>query len=337
MFVEIAAKVYRGDTVEAIHHASIAVVDAGGKLSHYLGDPNHIIMSRSAIKPFQALPLILSGAADNYGFTAEQLSIICGSHNGTNEHRELVVSILDRAVCGPGDLQCGVHLPIFMRIAESYPGNGEDKDPVRHNCSGKHAGFLALAKYLGEDIGEYLNPEKKTQQAVQKAVAEITEYPQEEMRVSVDGCSAPNFSLPLFNLALGFKKLACAQGSSPEASMALARIKTAMTEYPEMFSGEGRFDLDLMRSFPGNVVCKVGAEALQGIGFSDPPLGIAVKIHDGNSRALWPVCVEVLKQLGMIAKGGDFSYLKRYESPSVRNARGLVTGQITPAFQLREA
>jgi len=337
MFAEIAAKVYRGDTVEAIHHASIAVVDGGSKLSHYLGDPNHIIMSRSAIKPFQALPLILSGAADRYGFTAGQLSIICGSHNGTNEHRELVVSILDRSDCGPGDLQCGVHLPIFMRIAETYPGNGEDKDPVRHNCSGKHAGFLALAKFLGEDIGEYLNPEKKTQQIVQKAVAEITEYPQEEMRVSVDGCSAPNFSLPLFNLALGFKKLACAQGSSPEVSMALARIKTAMTEYPEMFSGEGRFDLDLMRSFPGNIVCKVGAEALQGIGFSDPPLGIAVKIHDGNSRALWPVCVEVLKQLGMIAKGGDFSYLRRHESPSVRNARGLVTGQITPAFQLSEA
>ena len=306
MFAEIAAKVYRGDTVEAIHHASVAVVDTGGKLSHHLGDPNHIIMSRSAIKPFQALPLILSGAADHYGFTTGQLSIICGSHNGTDEHRELVLSILDRAGCGPGDLQCGIQLPIFMRIAETYPGNGEDKDPVRHNCSGKHAGFLALAKYLGEDIGEYLNPEKKTQQMVKKAVAEIIEYPQEEMRISVDGCSAPNFSLPLFNLALGFKKLACAQGGSPEISMALDEIKTAMTEYPEMFSGEGRFDLDLMHSFPGNIVCKVGAEALQGIGFSDPPLGIAVKIQDGNSRALGPVCVEVLKQLGMIANCGDF-------------------------------
>ena len=337
MFAEIAAEVYRGDTVEAIHHASVAVVNAGGKLSHFLGDPNHIIMSRSAIKPFQALPLILSGAFDHCGFTTKQLSIICGSHNGTNEHRELVLSILDKADCGPGDLQCGIQLPIFMRIAESYPGNGEDKDPVRHNCSGKHAGFLALAQYLGEDIGEYLNPEKKTQQMVQKAVAEITEYPQEEMRVSVDGCSAPNFSLPLFHLALGFKKLACAQGSTPEMSMALAKMKAAMTEYPEMFSGEGRFDLDLMRSFPGNIVCKVGAEALQGIGFSDPPLGIAVKIHDGNTRALWPVCVEVLKQVGLIAKGGDFSYLKRHERPPVRNARGLVTGQVVPAFQLREA
>ena len=262
MFAEIAAKVYRGKTVEAIHHASVAVVGADGKLSHYLGDPNHIIMSRSAIKPFQALPLVLSGAADHYGFTARQLSITCGSHNGTNEHRELVLSILDKADCTARDLQCGVHLPIFMRIAETYPGNGEDKDPVRHNCSGKHASFLALAKYLGEDIEEYLNPERKTQQMVQKAVAEITDYPQEEMRVSVDGCSAPNFSLGLINLALGFKKLACAQGSTPEMSMALARIKSAMTEHPDMFSGEGRFDLDLMRSFRGNVVCKVGAEAL---------------------------------------------------------------------------
>lgn len=321
--------------MEAIHYGSVAVVGGDGKLSHYAGDPYLKTMTRSSIKSFQVMPLLITGAADHYGFTSRQIAIMCGSHNGTDDHREVVFGNLERAGCRPTDLRCGTHWPMQMEQAREYPRNGEDCDPLRHNCSGKHSGFLALARFLGEPVEKYLDPNSKTQTMVRNVLAQMCEYPADQMPVGIDGCSAPNYPLPLYNLALGFKKLANLDAPDPKMMQVLARVKGAMTEFPEMVSGDGRFDLDLARSFPGNLVCKVGAESIEGIGLSDPPLGIVVKIHDGNWRALGAVCVAVLKQLGLIKSIDDFPYLKRHEMPEVRNVRNTVTGRIVADVSLK--
>ena len=300
--VEIAARVYRGEAVEAIHYATIAVVNGRGQLTHYLGDPQVAVMTRSSIKPFQALPMLLSGAADRYRFSPKQLAVMCGSHDGTDEHREVVLSNLAAAGNSPEDLKCGAHLPLYLKFAGLTAHNGEDRDPVRHNCSGKHSGFLAQAVHLGDDKAEYLNPASRTQRQVKDMLSRFCDYPADKMNVGVDGCSAPNFPLPVMNLAVAFMKLANAQDADDQVKSALDGVRNAMREYPEMVSGQKRLDLEMMRSFPGRVVCKVGAEAIEGIGFSDPPLGIVVKIHDGNWRARGPIFVEILKQLGLIRK-----------------------------------
>lgn len=334
---EVVAVVKRGRAIEAIHYASIAVVDGSGRLTHYLGDPYQPFMTRSSIKPFQLAPLLLSGAADHFKFSHEQLAIMAGSHSGTDEHRVVVLSNLDKAGTKPEMLKCGAHLPIFMQQENLYPRMEEDRDPVRHNCSGKHSGFLALAKFMGVPLESYLDPESKSQKLVKKTLSEICEYPEEQMPVGIDGCSAPNFPLPLFNLALGFKKLARPDGCGNDLRRALERIRDAMQEHPFMFSGEKRLDFDLMNSFPHRIVCKGGAEAVQGIGFSDPPLGIAIKLHDGNFRAMGGICVALFTQLGLIANTDDFEYLMAHERPEVRNNRNLVTGHIEVAFALRKA
>ena len=334
--VELAARVLRGKTAEAVHYASVAVVDAQGRLTHYLGDPYMTIMARSSIKPFQLLPLLMTGAATAFAFTPKQLAIMCGSHTGTDEHRDVVLSNLELAGNRPEYLQCGCHWPIGMQEARQYPISGEDRDPARHNCSGKHSGFLALTRHLGEDVARYLDPDSGPQKMVKAAVAEYCEFDADKMDVTVDGCSAPNFSMPLYNLALGFKKLANLEGSSVQQKDAVAKVKAAMIAYPEMVSGEKRLDLSIMRSFPRNVVCKIGAESVEGVGFADPPIGIAVKIHDGNQRALGAIIVEVLKQLGIIANMNDFPYLKPDEEPPVRNNRDIVTGHIVTDFKLRK-
>jgi L-asparaginase II len=333
---DIAVEVYRGAVVEAIHYATVAVLDGDGNMTHYLGDPDEQFMTRSVVKPFQVLPLLLTGAADHFGFSPKQLAIMCASHVGSDEHREVVLSNLKQAGNNVKDLQCGTHLPIFMAMDKLYPTRGEDKDVLRHNCSGKHSGFLALARYLGEDASTYLDPSSRTQTMVKKAVADMCEYPVDEVQVAIDGCSAPVFSIPIKNLALGFKKLANGQGSTPEMTAAVRRVKEAMTTWPLMVSGEKRLDYDLKRSFPGNLVCKIGAEAIEGIGFSDPPVGITVKILDGNQRALGPVVVEVLKQLGIIGDIEDYPLLKRHESPEILNYRDIVTGRIKTRFELRK-
>jgi L-asparaginase II len=332
---DIAVRVMRGRAVEAEHSAVVAVVNIEGNLTHYFGDPESIYMTRSSVKPFQALPLILTGGFDHYGFSESQLAIMCASHSGNDEHCEVVKSNLDRAGNRVEDLLCGVHWPIFMRNANLYPQAGEDQDPLRHNCSGKHSGFLALAKYLGEPLTEYLNPDSKTQRLIKTSVAERCEYDEDKIKVGIDGCSAPVFSMPMRNLAIGFKNLANLRAPDTAVALALGRVKSAMTMYPFLVAGEKRFDYDFMRSFPGNGVSKVGAEAIQGIGFSEPAIGICVKITDGGTRALGPVCVHVLEQLGLIDKLDKYPFLQAHAKPEVRNYRNILTGTIEVDFQLK--
>jgi len=334
---EIVARVYRGDREESVHYGSVAVVDQEGKLTHYLGDPEFFTFVRSSSKPFQLIPLVASGAADKYGFTPKQLSVMCGSHTGTDHHRATVAANLEAAGNSPENLKCGSHVPIYMTLKQEYPTEGEDHDPLRHNCSGKHSGFLALARYLNEDVEEYLNPESKVQQMVLERVAGMYGYPKDKIEVGVDGCSAPNFGLPMKYTANAFRRLAMGEGQDKKESEVLVRIRDAMMEYPEMVSGEGRFDLALMQSFPGNVVCKVGAESIEGIGFKNEKIGIAVKIHDGNQRALYPVCIEVLRQLGLTEDPLRFEYLADFYKAEIRNYRKILTGRVSPEFTLKKA
>jgi L-asparaginase II len=144
------------------------------------------------------------------------------------------------------------------------------------------------------------------------------------------------FGLPLGQAAIAYARLANGVSDDPVMRNILRRIKRAMTAHPEMVSGEGRFDLALARTFPGNVVNKIGAEGVEGIGFSDPPLGIAVKILDGAERALYPVIIEVLRQLGLL-ENIDVTPLKAFVHPQVTNYRNLVVGRIIPEFVLKKA
>ncbi len=209
---EIVAKVYRGAREESIHYGSIAVVNSEGKLTHYLGDPEFFTFARSSPKPFQLLPTITSGAADHFGFSPKQLAIMSGSHVGSDEHREVVMSNLELAGNSPENLKCGCHWPLGMLMRNEFPTKDEHLDFVRHNCSGKHSGFLALSRFLGEDPAEYLNPNGQVQQMVLDAVAGMYEYPKEKIVIGTDGCSAPNFGLPMIHTAIAFRKLASAVG-----------------------------------------------------------------------------------------------------------------------------
>jgi L-asparaginase II len=332
---EPAAIIYRGSVVEATHYASIAVVNDSGKVTHYLGDPEQVTMTRSSIKPFQLIPLVVSGAADEFGYSNPNLSIMAGSHSGTDEHIRVVAANLKRAGNDASHLKCGHHWPLGMQTENKYPLKGEDRDPLRHNCSGKHSGFLALARYLGVEPAKYLEPESQVQRLVKSAVSEVCEYPEELMYLGTDGCSAPNFPLPIRNLARGFMKLAGHGSADDRTARALARIREAMSEFPLLFSGENRFDYNLMQSFPWRAVCKGGAEALQAIGFVEPRIGIVVKVHDGNARGLGVICLEVLRQLGIVQNMDDFPHLKRYDMPEVKNNAGLVTGHVVPTFKLK--
>jgi L-asparaginase II len=225
-------------------------------------------------------------------------------------------------------LQCGAGYPLELKLFGKYPLNGEDKDPLRHNCSGKHSGFLALAKLLEQPLESYLDPRGVAQTRVREAVAAACEVDAASLLLGTDGCSAPNYALPLRQLAVGFKNLAIAETG------ARARVAEAMLAHPLLVSGARRLDYDLAQAFPARAVVKSGAEGLMLLAFRERALGIAIKILDGSPRALGPVLVETLKQLGLIDDMAHFPTLSRYEAPAITNARKLKTGEVRASFTL---
>lgn len=328
----VAAIVTRGTATEAWHAASVAVVDETGRLSHAFGNPALVTLARSSIKPFQSLALLTSGAADALGLTTEELAVTCASHSGTDEHVRVVMGLLEKAQASPADLACGAHLPIGFRVFGKTPTAGEAADPRRNACSGKHAGFLALSRYLGAPFSEYLAPAGQVQTAVRAGLALALGVDGAQLAWGIDGCSAPNYALSLEALARGMLRLAQPASGPAELGTALTRIRDAMLAHPLLVSGERRFDLDLMRAFPGNAVSKVGAEGLQLIAFRNPTFALAMKLHDGTDRALPPICLSLLTQLGLTVPEG----LSAQRRPSIQNHRNIETGEIIPTLELRK-
>lgn len=333
MFVP-AARVLRGEGADAVHCAAIAVVDGNSRLTYALGDPQQSFFARSSIKPFQALPLVEAGGLERFGFDSEALALCASSHSGSDRHRAIVLGMLEKQGLDASALQCGAMWPAELHLLDQYPIRGEDRDPLRHMCSGKHSGFLALAQLLGQPVATYLDPVGPVQQLVRHAVATTCEVDAASLAIGIDGCSAPNYAFPLLKLAAGFKNLALASSTTPSAA-ARARVRDAMLAHPLLVSGERRLDYDLSLAFPRRIVVKSGAEGLLLLAFEEPALGIAIKILDGSSRALGPVAIETLKQLGLIDDMTRFPSLQPHERPSINNARGTTTGEICVDFQLQ--
>ncbi|MFZ5892493.1 MAG: asparaginase [Myxococcota bacterium] len=331
-----AACVVRGNAVEAWHHASIAVFTPDGGVAHWFGDPELTTLARSGLKPFQAIALLTSGAADAFGFDERELALACASHNGSDLHVDVVRSMLVKAQVSAEALHCGAHLPIGMRIAGEQPTHGENLDPLRNNCSGKHAGFLALCRHLGEPLESYLDPLAATQQRVRDELAAACDVAAESLSGGVDGCSAPNYALPLAALARGMLRLALPEVAPERLRTALTRIRDAMLAHPQLVSGEKRFDYDLARAFPGNMLAKAGAEGIQLGALLEPPLGFAIKVHDGHDRALGAICISMLRQLGLLEEALPESLLP-HERPVIKNHRKLVTGEIQATLTLSHA
>jgi len=329
---EILAKVYRGDTVESVHYGSVAVVDSKGRLVYTAGDPKFFTYLRSSAKPFQTIPLIESGAAEHFDFSTKELAIVSGSHNGEKIHVDTVKKILKKVGLSEKYLKCGTHTPLYYTAKNITPKPTQKFSVLQHNCSGKHAGMLALSKYKGYNPKNYIDPKHPMQKMILKAVAEICEYPQDKIKIGIDGCSAPNFALPLSNMALGFARLVSSNSNHRDS---LKVVLNSMRKYPEMVSGQGRLDYILANVTNGKVVSKAGAEALQCFGIVGENLGVAVRILDGNIRANGCVVAEVLRQLGILSKA-DLKKMEKFAYPKIKNWSGLEVGYIKADFKLKK-
>jgi len=339
----VVVEVVRGSLVESRHRAMLVACDPHGRRLFGLGDAGFVTYLRSAAKPIQALPLVMSGAAHHFGITRKELAIICGSHSGESVHVETVAQLLEKIGLRETALQCGVHPPFDPETARR--AGPEGLTPLHNACSGKHAGMLALARFWRSDLASYLDPEHPVQREIRGALARLADLPPSEIGIGIDGCSAPTFALPLERIALAYARLVNPEAAGLEAPWcaAIAEVTRAMREYPEMVGGtRRRVDTDLLRETGGRVLAKAGAEGVYALGIFPCPrfpegAGIAIKIEDGDERrARTLVVLEVLRQLELL-DGAALDKLSAYYSGAVRNHRGVVVGIVRPCFRLEGA
>lgn len=322
---------YRGGHPENVHYGSLAVVDTQGRLLASVGDVDTPIYPRSSIKPFQAMPLVAE-AADRYRLTDTDVALLCASHSGEAVHIEGVAALLARIGAGEAELACGSHVPFFFSVTGTSPEPGARFNRLHHNCSGKHAGMLMLAHALAASSSGYLDPFHPVQQRIAACVSHFSGVPEDELVRGIDGCSAPNHALPLRALALAFARLIRAE-PDPVYGRAPGRIARAMSQHPELVSGQGRSDLVLMRAGRGDWVSKVGADGVQTLASFSRGIGIAAKVSDGQPPPLMVAFVSVLDQLGWLDEPARAA-LFTLTPPPLKNAAGIEVGEMRAVLEL---
>ena len=267
----------RGTISESVHRVHAVVCDGQGRVLLSAGDAGFETFIRSALKPFQALPFLSSGAADQMDVGERGIAISCASHAGTNLHAREAFKLLWKAELDPSQLQCPI------------PPNGDS--PLQHNCSGKHAAFLATSRKMAWPLDDYLQSDHPVQVEVNRRVAELLGLPADELVAARDDCGAPTLRLQLAQMALLYAHL----GASRHAE--LEQISRAMLAHPDLVAGEGRFDTELMRRSHGQVLSKGGAEGIQCLSRIGEGLGVAIKVEDGSRRAKQAVALYLLREL----------------------------------------
>lgn len=323
----ILVEVARGGHVESFHRGAVVVVDADGCVIQAWGDVERPIYPRSAVKPLQALPLVASDAADRFGLTDAEIALACGSHAGEPLHVATAESMLRKASQDGSCLECGVHWPLSEAVTRELAGRGQLPSTLHNNCSGKHAGFICLARHRGLDPVGYVKPDHPAMREVTKALAYVTGTVLNESCRAIDGCSIPTFAMPLRSVATGFARLGTGCHLTSTLTSAAVRIRAAIAAAPFMLAGLGRFDTRIATAFGEAVLCKCGAEGVAAAAIPGQGLGLAIKIDDGAGRAAEVAMAALLRRIlpGPLA---DHDELSRSVDVSLHNWNGMVVGQV---------
>ncbi len=329
---EIVLHYTRAGHVENIHRGDIAAVNCAGEITFSVGNAKLPMFWRSAAKPFQALPFVKNGGLEKYNITDEELAVLVSSHSGEENHVALVREILKKLGLDESVLDCGVVRPMSGKVFKDLIVKGEKVLPVHNPCSGKHSQIIALAMMLGVPFEGYTKPEHEAQKLIFKHVAMAAKVPEDKLEIGIDGCGVPVFYLPLYNMALAYARLSTpARGDWGEYETSAAKIRDAMSKYPQVISGTGRIDAVVSEITGGRVIAKIGADAVYCLAIKDENLGIAFKIEDGSYSAINPMVIAVLKKLDLLTKD-EAAALEEKFPPVLKNHRGEIIGTIEAVF-----
>ena len=338
---ESLVEVRRGSIIESRHRGYVVAVEGDGRVIAQLGEAGLVTYLRSSAKPFQVVPLIVSGAADRFGFTDREIALACASHSGEPVHVETVKGMLEKINLDETWLKCGTHEPFSREVARGLRLRGERPNVLQNNCSGKHTGMLALAIHLGAQPQTYDQPNNPVQIAIANTIARFADVAVEDIAVGVDGCGVPVFGVTVKQMALMYARLVAPPADfDEETRRACGRIAGAMTTCPELIGGTGeRLDTELMRAAKSELVSKVGAEGVYTAGVLPcegwpKGLGLALKIEDGEDKRGRPtVVIESLRQLNVL-RGEMLEAVAPYAKFTVKNHRGDKVGEVKANFNL---
>lgn len=334
---EVLVEVTRGDVVECTHRGDIAVVDKNGRLLYYAGDPYKFTYSRSSAKPIQTMEVIISGAADRFGFTDAELSLMSASHYAEDYHLGTVMGISEKIGVSVNNFLCGAAYSINSDYAFVQAKSNVILNPVYNDCSGKHSGMLAVCVHKGYPLDNYISVDHPHQKRLKQIISYIYDLPEDEIKVGVDGCDVPVFAMPLYNMAYAYARFTNPDVLKEPYRTAAERIFDAMNNNPEMVAGTNGFCTELIKNTGRKLIGKLGAEGIYCIGLKGLDIGIAIKIEDGNiQRAISPSAMEVLEQLELLNEKESKS-LKHFRIRENTNSVGNVVGYIKPAFKLKKA
>jgi L-asparaginase II len=333
MIDPIVVEVVRGGLVESRHRGAIAVVDAAGSEVFAAGDVAKSVFPRSAVKPLQALPLVESGAAEKFALSDEELALCCASHSGEPAHARGVERILAKAGFDASALACGTHWPASQSAAMALARAGATPSALHNNCSGKHAGFLCVARAMAVDPAGYWQPGHPVQQRVHAILEDLTEVALPPDCRAVDGCSVPTWAVPLENLALAFAKFGSGRGLAPARAAAAARLFEACVREPWYVAGSGRFCTEIMQLLGAQALVKTGAEGVMCAAVPALALGVAIKCDDGASRAAEALMAAMLARL-LTLDDQQRAALARFAQPKIRNWNDIETGELRIAGEI---
>ncbi len=288
----------RGGSLESTRRGHVVVVNDRGDLVHSIGDDEYCTFYRSAVKPFQVLPLMESDFFESFGFEDRHVAVMVASHSSQPEHSKVVREVLRKAGVTEADLECGAHAPAHEPSRDRLARAGRTPGAIHNNCSGKHAGMLALAKGNGWPLTGYIHADHPVQIAARRAVEEVTGVTLDDARSGIDGCGIPTHSASIRGLAHGFARMATGAFEGRRKA-AMVRVRESMMKFPVLIAGEGRSDTDLMAARPGAVFSKVGAKGVLGMGIPERGLGVAIKIEDGFLADIGLAAMHVLRLLGI--------------------------------------
>ena len=324
---ELLVEVTRGALVESVHRVAACALDAEGRVLYRAGEIDVPVYLRSTAKPFIAAATIEAGVAQAFGLEDREIAVMTGSHSGQPIHVEAVLSILHKIGMDASALQCGAHHPYDETAANSLRRAGAQPSALHNNCSGKHAGILALCKVLGADPATYLSPDNPAEQRILEFCARLSDEEAATWPVATDGCGIPVYSTSLRNAARSFARLASLDGMRRADAEALRVVRDAMVKYPQYVAGSGQLDTELMIAGDGKIVSKAGAEGVHGVAAIAQGYGYVSKVLDGNSRARGPSTVAALRLLGVLDVE-KASRLARFARPTVYNRAGYAVGEI---------
>ncbi len=324
---------YRNGRIDSAHYGSVAVADPDGTVLFAYDEPHYPAYLRSSVKMIQTLPVVLTGAAERFGLTDTELAICCASHTGAEYHLRAVEGILEKLGVDSESLRCGPHEPDDRRERNRLIRAGDEPSQLHNNCSGKHAGMLAACMAMNWPLENYLEERHPLQQMILELLAEYSDTPRHMIVTGTDGCSLPTCYLPLSSTATVLARFV-AKAISNEA--APARIMSAVGSHPEMIHAHGGFDSELSRVLAGRGIAKRGAMAIHVVGMNTErfgPIGIAIKLEDGNSDVVPLAMMRTLRQLDVLGEE-ELDHLAAFDSMTLRNWRGIQIGHATSEFNI---